>query len=47
MVGDAIEAVRRIREDVTDILEVYVVDSELLGRTVALEDLVLTKPNVS
>jgi len=42
-VKDAIEAVRRAREEMDDVLEVYVVDAAgVLRGTVSLEDLVLT-----
>jgi len=42
-VRDAIEAVRAARDEMDDVLEVYVVDEDgLLCGTVALEDLVLT-----
>lgn len=44
-VEDAIEAVRRSRDDVDDIFKVYVVDSRnRLQGTVKLEDLVLAEP---
>jgi magnesium transporter len=47
-VADAIEAVREAREEVDDVLEVYVVDSEgRLTGTVALEDLVLSRAETS
>ncbi|OGQ91127.1 MAG: magnesium transporter [Deltaproteobacteria bacterium RIFOXYA12_FULL_58_15] len=47
-VAEAIEAVRKARDEVEDVLEVYVVDAH--GRitgTVALEDLVLSNPEVT
>jgi magnesium transporter len=44
VVADAIEAVREIRDEVDDVLELYVVaDGDRLCGTVALEDLVLSK----
>jgi len=45
-VKDAIEAVRKARDEMDDVLEVYVVDEHgVLAGTVALEDLVLTDEN--
>lgn len=45
IVADAIAAVRKLRDEVEDVLELYVVaDHERLCGTVALEDLVLSEP---
>ncbi len=47
-VADAIEAVRRTRDEVEEVLEVYVVDAQgRLRGTVALDDLVVAKPAVA
>lgn len=47
-VVDAIEAVREIKDEVDDVLELYVVDAAgNLSGTVALEDLVLSKAETS
>ncbi|MBI3178560.1 MAG: magnesium transporter, partial [Deltaproteobacteria bacterium] len=46
--ADVIEAVRHTREEVEEVLEVYVVDTQgRLRGTVALDDLVVTKPDVA